>query len=139
MKVVVLFTVGADETLIVGLAPLSLGYLCRVGEMAAGAHDGLEVGRMGLEPVGEELRKHAPAPAKRADGMKPLKNGVADKRGLVGDIVQDLGQMLIDTEGNDGLFGLVCHKSNSLPAIGVAGVVFRYHSRSARIVPGGQP
>lgn len=134
VKVVVLLAVRADETLIFGLAPLRLGYFCRVNEMAAGALDGLKIGRTGFEPVGEKLRKHAPASTKRTDGVEPLKNGVADKRRLVGYFVQNLGQVLIHTEGYHCLFRLVCHMSNSFPAVGVAGVVFRYHSRSGPIL-----
>lgn len=77
MKVVVLLAMRADELLAPGLG---LGHLCRVDKMAAGALNSLKIGRPGLQPLGEDLGKHASAPAERADGVEPLKNGVTDKR-----------------------------------------------------------
>ena len=104
MQVVVLLAVRADELLVLGLARLPMSQLRRVDKMATGTLHGLEIRRTGLEPLSEDLRKNAPASAERADRVEPLKNGVTDERRLVGYFVQDLSQMLIDTEGNDGLF-----------------------------------
>jgi hypothetical protein len=94
----VIATVGADEAATLAALQFLLHDLGWVFIVAAGAFDGLEVGHLAFEPVGDDLGEDPPAPAEGTDGVVSLEDGVADESGFVGETVENLGQMLINAE-----------------------------------------
>jgi hypothetical protein len=102
--VAVLQTVGANEFL-TGLGEHILREnVHRVAVVAAFALERSHFGHVGLQPLGDGPGQNAAALAEGALGMESPQDGFPDEPGLVREIVEDFGQVMIDTERHDGLF-----------------------------------
>lgn len=109
MQMLMLLTMRADELRVPRRGGRLCGQLGWIGEMTAGALDDLEIGRVGFEPLGQQLGQHTTTVAEGTHRMKTLKDGIPDERRLVRQFIEDLGQVLIHTKRHDGLLLLFCH------------------------------
>jgi len=109
MSMTVLETVLADVVLLVARGHIIGEYLEWVAIVTALALDGLGFGHVRLQPVGNGPRQDAPSLTERALGMETPEDGFADEGRFIGQVVEDLGQMVIDAERYDCLL-LLSHQ-----------------------------
>src|SRR6185436_3371789 len=96
VAVVMFGAVGADKS--AGSASLVFDQLGGVLEVAAGALDRLERGKLSGQPVGNDLGQDTLTLAERAGGVKAPLDGLANERRLVRQLIQDFRQVLINAK-----------------------------------------